>query len=119
MVEYCWVYLASTFAIFVSNAFWSVFNWACVLVYDPSRNFTIPVEDKPLKMFYTDFLKILHRTTLLIENEDILPGFEFLSKAYSPNIIIDDILVKLANSSFYFPLEFEKGYWCSIGLKQQ
>jgi ATP-dependent exoDNAse (exonuclease V) beta subunit len=47
-------------------------------------------------------------TQQLIENEDILPGFEFLSKAYSPNIIIDDILVKLANSSFYFPLEFEK-----------
>lgn len=44
----------------------------------------------------------------LIETEDILPGFEFLSKAYPPDKIIDDILVKLANSCFYFPLEFDK-----------
>lgn len=47
-------------------------------------------------------------TQQLIENNDILPGFQFLSKAYPPNIIIDDILVNLANSSFYFPLEFDK-----------
>ncbi|MDC7249895.1 MAG: UvrD-helicase domain-containing protein [Sphaerochaetaceae bacterium] len=43
-------------------------------------------------------------TQQLIEREDILPGFRFLSKAYPPNSIIEDIIVKLANSSFYFPL---------------
>ncbi len=47
-------------------------------------------------------------TQQLIEREDILPGFRFLSKAYPPNSIIEEIIVKLANSSFYFPLEFDK-----------
>ncbi len=47
-------------------------------------------------------------TQQLIENKNILPGFQFLSKAYPPNMIIDEILVNLANSSFYFPLEFDK-----------
>lgn len=44
----------------------------------------------------------------LVEQDDILPGFKFLSKAYHPNNLIDKVLVKLANSSFYFPLEFDK-----------
>ncbi|MGD1821446.1 MAG: UvrD-helicase domain-containing protein [Pleomorphochaeta sp.] len=44
----------------------------------------------------------------LIENDDMLDGFKFLSKAYYPNDLIDNIIVKLAVSSFYFPLKFEK-----------
>ncbi len=44
----------------------------------------------------------------LIEEEHIHRGFEFLSKAYSPDDLIDNVLVKLASSSFYFPLEFDK-----------
>ena len=44
----------------------------------------------------------------LIEEENIHPGFEFLSKAYSPNDLVDNVLVKLASSNFYFPLEFDK-----------
>ncbi len=48
-------------------------------------------------------------TQQLIENDDMLPGFKFLSKAYSPNDLIDKIIVNLANNSFYFPLELDKG----------
>lgn len=44
----------------------------------------------------------------LIENENIHKGFVFLSKAYTPNELIDEVIVKLATSSFYFPLEFDK-----------
>lgn len=46
----------------------------------------------------------------LIENDNIHKGFEFLSKAYYPNDLIDDIIVKLATSSFYYPLKFDKEY---------
>lgn len=41
----------------------------------------------------------------LLETENMLPGFKFLSKAYSPDELFDNLLIPLANQCLFMPLE--------------
>ncbi len=41
----------------------------------------------------------------LLETNKMLPGFIFLSKAYSPDDLLDNFLIPLANQCLYMPLE--------------
>ncbi|MBK5200725.1 MAG: UvrD-helicase domain-containing protein [Spirochaetaceae bacterium] len=43
----------------------------------------------------------------LLETENMLPGFQFLSKAYSPDELMSNLLIPLANQCLFMPLEIK------------
>lgn len=49
----------------------------------------------------------LHCIEDLIENGNMSEGFKYLSKAYSPDDLLDNLLLPIANSCLFLPLEFD------------
>lgn len=49
----------------------------------------------------------IHCIESLIETDDMLPGFKYLSKAYSPDELVDNLLIPIANQCIFMPLELD------------
>lgn len=43
----------------------------------------------------------------LLEDEGMLPGFKYLSRAYSPDDLVNNLLIPIANQCLFMPLEID------------
>jgi ATP-dependent exoDNAse (exonuclease V) beta subunit len=49
----------------------------------------------------------IHCIENLIETDTMMPGFQYLSKAYSPDDLVDKLLIPIANQCLFMPLEID------------
>ena len=52
----------------------------------------------------------IHCIEDLIETDDMMPGFKYLSKAYSPDDLVDNLLIPIANQCLFMPLEIDTDF---------